>query len=775
MNMMARHTTPIVSASFAASCALGALFLAGCGSDAGALVKTGNRLADEGKHEEAILNFQKAIQSEGNNADARLGLGLSFVQTGKWREASDALAEAVRLDPNLEAARHALAELDLKILKSDPQRPKRFYDDLGSQAAYLRSKGKEPSEGWRFEGELRLLDGEAKAALEAFQKATSLPNAKIESFHGVVRAKLALGDLPGAEAAAQALIRQNPAFGQAYDELYAIYGRSNRIDLAEKVFQQKVSNNPGNSAFLQQLAAHYWNLRKPQEMEATLKILREDAKRFPEGAVEAAQFYSRVGMWAKALEIYESLIQSNSPLKQKARKLSLQPYLAMNDKAGALKVIETAIREEPSDAEAKFLRATLLADGDSAEQLRQAVREFEQVREQRKTDPAFHYARGQAYMKLTDLTSAESAFQEAVQVGPGLKQAYLALAELYLLKGERAKALAYAESVYRADPNGVSAKLLRIKTLAANGRGPEGRADLDAMAKEYPGNEDVQLELAAALLQEARLADAETILSKLRDSGNLGSRRRELSVRLRLAQGQTMKAFELAKAEWERDKNSSSAMRLMAECAEASGQFRAAADAYSTLIQKEPNDALLHYQLARIQQMMGNTPAALESLKRSAELQPQNPIPVSLRAFILQEAGRADEAEAAWRKVISMRPGDPSPINNLAYLLAESGKKLEEALSLARQGVDRSGGSGNSLDTLGWVLFKKKDFAGAAQQFRLAAQKDAKNPVFHYHLGLALGESGAKEEARKALVRALECQPSQADAERIRAAQKRFI
>jgi Flp pilus assembly protein TadD len=753
---------------------IGCLFLSGCGAGAESALENGTRLAAEGKHEEAILNFQKAIQSEPNNASARLGLARSLIQSGKWQEAANALSDAVRLAPDSEEARLAAAEFDLKVLKSDPQRPKRFYDDLASQAAYLKAKGNQASAGWRYEGELRMLDGEAKTALEAFQKAASIPGAKMEALHGVVRAMLALGDLPGAEAAARDLIQKDRAFGAAYDDLYAIYARTNRIELAEKVFQEKVSNNPDNTAFRQQLAAHYWNLRKPEAMEAALKPLREDTKRFPEGALDAAQFYSRLAMWPKALEIYDSLIQSNSPLKGRARKLALQPYLAANDRAAAMRSIETALREDPSDAEAKFLRATLMADEKPVERVRQAVREFEEVRERRKTDPAFHYALGQANLKLADTKAAEKAFLDAVQVGPGFKQAYLALAGLYLSKAENGKALGYAESVYKADPSDLEARLLRIKSLAANGRALEARADLSAMAKEYPSNEAVQLEHATALLQENRLAEAEALLSRPWNSAEAGPRSRELSVRLRLAQGRTAKAFEMAKAEWERDKDSGAALALMAEAAEASGQFQVAASGYSTLIAKEPSNALFHYQLARMQQLMGDASAALSSLKRSAELQPANPIPVSLRAFILQQTGRVDEAEAEWRKVIAMRPGDPNPVNNLAYLLADSGKKLDEALNLARQNVDRSGASGNSLDTLGWVHYKKKDFGLAERQFRLAVQKEAKNPIFHYHLGLALGESGAKEEARKALDRALQCQPSQPDAERIKAAQKRF-
>ena len=60
------------------------------------------------------------------------------------------------------------------------------------------------------------------------------------------------------------------------------------------------------------------------------------------------------------------------------------------------------------------------------------------------------------------------------------------------------------------------------------------------------------------------------------------------------------------------------------------------------------------------------------------------------------------------------------------------------------------------------------------RSFETAVEKDPKNPVFHYHLGMARLKAGDRTEARKALEEALTLQSNFPDAANARAALARL-
>ena len=62
------------------------------------------------------------------------------------------------------------------------------------------------------------------------------------------------------------------------------------------------------------------------------------------------------------------------------------------------------------------------------------------------------------------------------------------------------------------------------------------------------------------------------------------------------------------------------------------------------------------------------------------------------------------------------------------------------------------------MDTLGWVYYKKEFYDSAVTEFEACVEKEPKNPIFNYHLGLAYNKKGDSVKAEKALKKALELQ-----------------
>ncbi len=103
-----------------------------------------------------------------------------------------------------------------------------------------------------------------------------------------------------------------------------------------------------------------------------------------------------------------------------------------------------------------------------------------------------------------------------------------------------------------------------------------------------------------------------------------------------------------------------------------------------------------------------------------------------------------------------MVPTDPTLNNDVAYLWIDRGIKLDEAEPLIRYAVGRLPRQAAYLDTYGWLLYKRGEFA-AAKKWLLRANhaREGKDPVIHDHLGDTvwhLGESAkALEHWREAV------------------------
>ena len=75
----------------------------------------GNVLAEEGKLDEAVSQYEEALRLNTDNPEAHFNLGMALVRSGKNAEAASHLREALRLKPDYAAARQALQMLQEQV------------------------------------------------------------------------------------------------------------------------------------------------------------------------------------------------------------------------------------------------------------------------------------------------------------------------------------------------------------------------------------------------------------------------------------------------------------------------------------------------------------------------------------------------------------------------------------------------------------------------------------------------------------------------------------
>ena len=126
-----------------------------------------------------------------------------------------------------------------------------------------------------------------------------------------------------------------------------------------------------------------------------------------------------------------------------------------------------------------------------------------------------------------------------------------------------------------------------------------------------------------------------------------------------------------------------------------------------------------------------------------------------LEANALESLGRGDEALEILREGQKLNPGHPTLQNNLGFSLLDRGGDLTEATRLIQAAMAQDPKNSSTMDSWGWVLYKKGKFKESEAALRKAAALSPFSPEIHRHLGEALLKLDRLQEALDEWERAL--------------------
>jgi len=233
-------------------------------------------------------------------------------------------------------------------------------------------------------------------------------------------------------------------------------------------------------------------------------------------------------------------------------------------------------------------------------------------------------------------------------------------------------------------------------------------------------------------------------------------------------------------------------MDLKAEMARvyaiAGDQAKAAAEA-NDIIRARPNSAYGYVILATAYNSQGKIEDAVDTLKKGLQVDGKNEAAsmmlgdlyagkkdyaLALKTFdgvlrinprnigalfsegsLYDMLNRKKDAAKRYREVLGISENYVPALNNLAYLYLEGNGNRKEALELASRAYRLSPNSGNIMDTLGQALLVNGMRDNAVKMLKSAAAQMPGNPSVHYHLALALKETGDKAAAMENLQSAL--------------------
>jgi predicted O-linked N-acetylglucosamine transferase (SPINDLY family) len=183
----------------------------------------------------------------------------------------------------------------------------------------------------------------------------------------------------------------------------------------------------------------------------------------------------------------------------------------------------------------------------------------------------------------------------------------------------------------------------------------------------------------------------------------------------------------------------------------------------SSVIKKQPDVAVFHYNLAEALTSLGQNEEALAEYQRAVELDPDYFEAQNNLANALNEKGRHAEAEAAARQAVELAPEDATPLNNLANALRGQ-RRLEEAIDTYQRAIRLRPDFAEAMDNLASTLCAAGQTDRGIEQFREAIRLKPTLVNAHNNLGATLMRLGRCDEAIQCFKTAIDLKPDHAEA-----------
>ncbi|MBI3892097.1 MAG: tetratricopeptide repeat protein, partial [Candidatus Wallbacteria bacterium] len=151
--------------------------------------------------------------------------------------------------------------------------------------------------------------------------------------------------------------------------------------------------------------------------------------------------------------------------------------------------------------------------------------------------------------------------------------------------------------------------------------------------------------------------------------------------------------------------------------------------------QLHPNDPLLLDTLGWGFYKNGQLDKAIETLKQSLSLNKDVADTHFHLATVYYDQSDVENASREFRETLRLEPDNAFARNNLAYLFSEKDVRLEEALQLVEEALERQPDNAAFLDTKGWVFFKMKKYDKAVEFLQKAVELSPETSELHLHLG----------------------------------------
>jgi tetratricopeptide (TPR) repeat protein len=461
----------------------------------------------------------------------------------------------------------------------------------------------------------------------------------------------------------------------------------NTVD-SEKAFRKALDIDPDNEDAMTNLALV---LADRGDTKGATDLLKKAAEKSPtaESLLRLAGAYEQMRNFTLAADTLERALEMNPPNAGEVKHQLGQDLIFAQRYADALKVYESLVEAEPSDAQS-YLRLS---------QIHTQMRDFDKAREAAAKASAIEPNDVEIRYNDVSILEAEGRTQDAIKA---MQDILTSTRKTVYNQGERA------------------ARITLLERLAVLQREAD---QTDAAVDSYRQIPQLDPNLGA------------------RSSGEIIDTYKEAR--------QFAKAEEEANAalkKWPDDRELHAAhATLVAEL----GKTDAGASEIKKMIDGK-NDRAMYLTLAQVYdkgKKWGDVAKALDAAEKLAENQEEKESVWFMRGAMYERQKNIDASEKEFRKVLAAEPDHAGALNYMGFMLADRSQRLQEALGMIQKAVDKEPYNGAFLDSLGWVYYRLGRLPEAEDYLRRAIVRTPHDPSLHDHLGEVLLKVSKTKEA----------------------------
>ncbi|MDB5401315.1 MAG: hypothetical protein QOF70_6236 [Acetobacteraceae bacterium] len=353
-----------------------------------------------------------------------------------------------------------------------------------------------------------------------------------------------------------------------------------------------------------------------------------------------------------------------------------------------------------------------------------------------------------SYVQSNRLQDAVGLLERAHAAEPGQTRVTVTLGDIYIRAGTPQKALDLAQA--EKGSNASSTDILSLKAAAylALGQKKDARAAYTEILKNDANVVGARRQLVALLIEAGDFESARNIITAGISANPRNYQLYQDYVMIDLKSTGMDAALATADRLQSQDRDFPGIKALKGDVYLAANRPADAVTAYTEANNATPSGLLVN-RLAGALLRAGRADDANQLLLGWIGKHPDDMIAIEQVAEVNIAASKFDDAARYLELLLKQKPHDAVALNNLAWVYQQQGNDAK-AQTLARQAYVLSP-SPQTADTLGWILTTGGNARDGVALLRQASGENATDPRIQYHYGVALKDTGNKDEAKKRL------------------------
>jgi tetratricopeptide (TPR) repeat protein len=721
--------------------------LIGCAS---AQEKSARHFADaehwaaEGKINEAIVEYRRAIQLNPKDPKAHLALAKIFIDRQDIPSGVQQLKIVLKNNPDDHDANVALAKLLIKT----PQ-----FAQAKALSDSLLKKNPNDTDALLISAQCALKTPDLPAANLAIDRVLQLDPENGQAWFLRAMSQLAEKKTSESEASLLRSIVYDPKSVPPVTFLSALMTRRGDLSGAEQVIRKALVQNPQSIQVHYLLALFLLSQDRGKEAEDLFQQISTLGDDNPTYRGALARYYVMMGNTQGAEKAYQNILKQHPDDVQNSLQLA-QVYIEESKTSDAEQLVNAVMKKSPNDPGSLLFRGRLLVEkGD----LDGGIGDMERAAQVKPDWYLPQYYLGLGYIRKDKLNLAEAALNKSISLEPTFQPARLVLARLDIEQGRPEQAITTIQKTVDQKPQNIDPYLVRSLALVQEGHYDEAEKDTLPLIDEFPqppARAMTYRTLAEAKFRQGRFEEAHTFAKQSLVYDTTSREGLTLLGTSQVALKKNNEAVTEVQSYVNSNPKWAPGYEVLAQLQSLVGRPSDAEISLRKALELDPKSISAQLTLSDIELNQGKLDSAMDLLSKVSETGSQMAI-VQIRMGQIAEMKQDwKAAEDYYSKALKISPTDVVAKNNLAWVYAEHGGNIDTALKLAQEASKEKPDSADISDTLAWILIKKKNYGTAIQLLKDCVQKEPNNAEFNFHLGKAYIEDGRMPEGKQSLLTA---------------------